>query len=75
MGVLYFIGGVGLSTIVYILIHLCNNHKIYGVIEVDHRNNLCVARLTSNDLAERRPKKVMFKVNHNANLSREEQVL
>lgn len=71
MELLCFIGGVVLSTIVYISI----NRKTYGIIEVDHKNNLCVARVTSNDLAERRPKKVMFKVNHNANLSREEHML
>lgn len=71
MEIICFIGGVVISTIVHIAI----NRKIYGVIDVDHKNNLCVARVTSNDLAERRPKKVMFKVNHNANLSREEQLL
>lgn len=75
MEILYFIGGVVLSTIVYIVIYIRTNRKTYGIIDIDHKHELCGARVTSSDLYNRNLQKATFKVNHNANLSREEQLL
>lgn len=50
-------------------------HSTRGVIEVDHRNETCQVRLTSGDLKNRRNTRAVFKINHNADLSRDEQGL
>lgn len=48
---------------------------IGGVIEVDNQSNLCKVHITSTELSNLKTKKVMFKVVHNIDLSREEQLL
>ena len=47
-------------------------HETVGVIEVDHQTEQCKIRITSNDLSNRKIKKAVFKVNHDAKISREE---
>ncbi len=73
MDVLFFLGGVFVGFIFTILIK--DNTKTYGIMLVDHENKLCKVHVTSNDLVDHRTKKVVLKVDHNANLSREEQGL
>lgn len=50
-------------------------HKTCGVIDVDHNTEQCKVRITSNEISNRKNKKVSFKVNHDAKISREEQML
>lgn len=47
----------------------------YGYIDVDPRTEQCRVRLNSNDLGNKSIKKVILKVNHDAVITREEQVL
>ncbi len=73
MEFIFLTGGILLGTAVTKLVD--RRHKTIGVIEVDHRNNLCKCRITSNELDNNRIKKVVFNVKHNVDLSREEQIL
>ena len=50
-------------------------HKTHGVIEVDHDTGQCKVRITSAELSDYKTKKAIFKVTHDAKISREEQVL
>lgn len=68
----YLIGviiGIILATVFY------RRRKIAGIIDVDHQNGTCQIHITSDELANRRNTKVIFTINHDANLSREEQGL
>ena len=47
-------------------------HGTVGIIEVDHNTEQCKIRMTSNDLTNRKIKKAIFKVSHDARISREE---
>ena len=46
-----------------------------GIIDVDHTYEQCKVRLTSRELLNRKKKKVIFMINHDAKFSREEQIL
>lgn len=60
----------------FVLAKITGRHsKIYGVIDVDHQNELCKVHITSAELSDRRSKKAVFKINHDVVLSREEQIL
>ncbi len=60
----------------FILSKLIRRHsKICGVIDVDHRTEMCKVRITSADLSNRKSKTAVFKINHDAIISREEQTL
>ena len=69
MGILYFLGGVIVGTVITIIFRV--RTKTYGVIKVDHNIEACFIELKSQDLLNRKTKKAMFDVDHNANLSRE----
>ena len=73
MELLIFIGGVALGIIIVTLFK--QKDKIYGIIEVDHNTEMCKFRITSNELSDRKNKKAMFIIEHEANISREEQGL
>lgn len=73
MEILYFLGGVIVGTIVTIIFR--SNTKTYGVIRVDHNIEACFIEMNSKELTDRKIKKAVFDVDHNANLSREEQGL
>lgn len=73
MGFLYFTGGVIVGTIITIIFKA--RTRIYGVIRVDHNIEACFIELTSTDLSNRKIKKAIFDIDHNANLSRKEQLL
>ena len=49
--------------------------RIHGVVHVDHKNNQCAFSIRSEDLANPKKKIAVFVINHNADLSREEQSL
>lgn len=73
MEIMIFIGGVLVGFIFTVLIR--DNTKTYGIMLVDHKNELCKVHITSEDLLKSRVKKVILKIDHNADLSREEQGL
>lgn len=49
--------------------------EVYGVITVDHKTELCSFHISSDELANRRNTKAMFIINHDGNISRDEQTL
>ena len=49
--------------------------KIYGFIDVDQHTGMCKIRISSEEIANRKNKKAIFIINHDANISREEQSL
>ena len=69
MELLIFIGGVFVGFITNMLLN--RNSKIYGVIRVDHKNELCSVCITSKDLEDRRTKIAVLTIEHDANISRE----
>ena len=73
MEILFFLGGMILGVLFTIM--LKHKDKIYGVIEVDHNTEMCKVHITSDELSNINNKKAVFKINHNANISREEQGL
>lgn len=51
-------------------------NKIYGTIDIEDETGLCRFRIDkTNNLTEPTIKYAVFKVNHNINISRDEQVL
>lgn len=58
-------------------------NRTYGTIFVDHKNNLCRVKITSEELNDRKTKKAVFKVYHSdktyedfdVDISRDEQGL
>lgn len=73
----YLILGIIIGVILSIIfINIKNRYSIItGVIEVDIQSNLCKFHITSSELSNLKTKKAMFKVIHNVDLSREEQIL
>lgn len=58
--------GIALGYILKIIVD--NRKTIVGEIDVDHNTEQCLIKITSNDLANRRCKKVVMTVNHNARI-------
>lgn len=77
MDIISFLGGGVLGSLLTIIIvgFRIKNMKIDGVIDVDAPNNLCQVHIISTELSDPKVKTAVFMVNHNANLSREEQIL
>lgn len=50
-------------------------NEIHGNIDIDNVTGLCRFRITSNKLANPHKKYAIFKINHNAEISRDEQLL
>lgn len=73
MEFLFLILGILLGSIITYFINISKSS--YGFIDVDHKTNMCNVHVTSDELADRKNKKVIFKINHDANISREEQIL
>lgn len=49
--------------------------EIHGLIDIDRITGLCRFRITSDKLANPRKKYAIFKINHDAEISRDEQFL
>ena len=73
MEFIFVTGGMIIGFVVGRIIERRN--KIHGIVEVDHDTQQCIFRITSDELSNRKAKKVMFAIDHNAKISREEQVL
>lgn len=67
------IGGAGIGILLIMLLAI--KDKTHGIIEVDHDTGQCKVRITSAELADFKTKKAVFKVKHDAKISREEQIL
>lgn len=73
MAFLYFIGGVILGVVGALIFR--SRERIHGIIHVDHDTEQCIFSLTSQELLKRDKKIAVFVINHEANISREEQGL
>lgn len=73
METLSLIGGVILGLIISRIFR--NRERIHGVVHVDHQTEQCVFSLTSDELLNRDKKIAVFVINHDADISREEQGL
>lgn len=73
MEFLFFVGGVILG-IVFMTIR-SKRERIHGIVHVDHNTEQCVFNVTSSELSNRKKKIVVFMINHDAEISREEQAL
>ena len=73
MEFLFFIGGVILGVVITLIYR--SRERIHGIVHVDHNTEQCMFSVTSNELSNRNKKIVVFLINHNAELSREEQGL
>lgn len=73
MEFIFLAGGVVLGIILTLLYK--SRERIHGVIHVDHKTEQCIFSLTSNDLSDHSKKIAVFVINHNAEISREEQGL
>lgn len=71
--ILIFLAGVVLGIIGSLIYR--NRERIHGVIHIDHNTEQCVFNITSTDLSDRSKKIAVFMINHDAEISREEQGL
>lgn len=73
MEILIFIGGL----IAGIILTVCykNMEIIHGIIYVDHKSEQCMFNIRSDELSNPKKKTAVFIIDHNADLSREEQGL
>ena len=67
------LGGAIIGVLTVMLIAL--NYKTHGVIDIDHSTQQCKFRISSADLSDRKTKKAVFKINHEAIISRDEHSL
>lgn len=73
MEILLFIGGV-ISGIIFTLI--CKSReRIHGIVHIDHKTEQCIFSLTSAQLSDPKKKVAVFLINHDAEISRDEQSL
>ena len=73
MSILIFVLGFVLGVII-MLIHR-SNERIHGVVDIDHNTKQCKFHITSAELSDSSKKIAVFVINHNAEISREEQGL
>lgn len=73
MEFIFFVGGI-IVGIIFMKI-LQRNEIIHGIVHVDHNTEQCIFSLTSDQLSDRKKKTAVFVINHDANISREEQSL
>lgn len=73
MEIIIFMGGALLGSIFTTLFK--DRSETYGIIEIDHTYEECKVHLTSRELLNRKKKKAIFEIDHDAKFSREEQSL
>ena len=73
MEILIFIGGL----IAGFILAICYKKReiIHGIIYVDHKTEQCMVNIRSEELSNPKKKTAVFVIDHNAELSREEQGL
>lgn len=77
MEIIFLIGGILSGFISGILWQIIsdNRYKTYGIIDIDHNTAQCKIHITSEELANRKTKKAIFTINHDAIISRSKQRL
>jgi hypothetical protein len=73
MELIFLIGGFILGTITSLIFRA--RERIHGIVHVDHETEQCAFTITSDQLSNKKKKIAVFVINHNAQLSREEQGL
>ena len=73
MEILIFLGGVIIGIIC--TLKYKSRERIHGIVHIDHKTEQCIFSLTSDQLTDRKNKIAVFMINHNAEISREEQTL
>lgn len=73
MEILIFSAGLVLGVIATLIYR--SRERIHGVIHIDHKTEQCVFNITSTQLSNRKKKIAVFMLNHDAEISREEQGL
>lgn len=73
MEFIFLIGGVILGVILTLIYK--SRERIHGVIHIDHDTEQCTFNITSDQLTKRDKKIAVFYIDHNAQISREEQGL
>lgn len=73
MEVLIFLGGLILGIILTLIYK--SRERIHGIVHVDHKTEQTIFSITSGQLAKRNKKIAVFYINHDAEISREEQGL
>lgn len=64
-----FVGGIMVSLLFDVFT------KTHGVIEIDHNDYSCRVHMTSKEITNPKTKKAIFKIDHDADFSRNEQGL
>lgn len=52
-----------------------SRERIHGVVHIDHKTEQCIFSITSEELQKPSKKIAVFYINHDAEISREEQTL
>ena len=73
MDIMFFVGGIVVGVLLTKI--FSPSYKICGSGEVDERNGMCRVHVTDEGLSDRSIKKAIFTIQHDANISREEQTL
>lgn len=74
MEFIFFLGGVIVGVSLSICIKVtCKHHG--GIIDIDHDNNNYKIRMISKKVVDERINRAEFYINHDATISREEQIL
>lgn len=73
MELLCFVGGAAIGSILSIIFR--KRDETYGIIDVDHNTEQCKIHITSKELSNRKNKKAVFMINHDAYISRDEHIL
>ena len=73
MGLINFIGGVIVGILAMYI--YTRRERIHGVIHLDHNTQQCLINITSDELSNPKKKIAVFMIDHNAEISREEQGL
>lgn len=73
MEILIFIGGVILGIIGTLIFR--SRERIHGKIHIDHKTEQCIFQITSDEVNNRNKKIAVFYINHDADISRDEQTL
>lgn len=73
MEYLIFLGGLILGVVSTLIFK--SRERIHGIIHVDHKTEQCIFNISSDELKNTNAKIAVFYINHNADISREEQML
>lgn len=73
MNFIFLLGGVILGVVLTLIYK--SRERIHGIVHVDHNTEQTVFSITSGQLADRKKKIAVFYINHDAQISREEQGL